>query len=176
MNRSNQKSDQPLAKILSLPRSKRKREFSQRFLWLSKMHLCKRSNVFLIHAHADRKAVHKLYSRLIKDEVRVWMDVENLQPGQDWQNEIRKAILKSNVIIVCLSRGFDQRHGYRHEELSIALERSRSLPSGGVFIIPVRLEKCEMPDTLRHLHRVDLFETGGYGKLIRALRGEPGPK
>ena len=172
MNRSNQKSDQPLAKVLSkLPRSKRKSEFSQRSLWLNK-----RSNVFLIHAHADRKAVHKLYSRLIKDEVRVWMDVENLQPGQDWQNEIRKAILKSNVIIVCLSRGFDQRHGYRHEELSIALERSRSLPSGCVFIIPVRLEKCEMPDTLRHLHRVDLFETGGYGKLIRALRGESGPK
>jgi len=127
-------------------------------------------NLFLIHAHSDRKAVHKLYSRIIKDEIDAWMDVENLQPGQDWQHEIREAILKSDVVIVCLSRGFDKQHGYRHEELKIALEKAKSLPDDEIFIIPLRLEKCDMPESLGHLHRVDLFETGGYGKLIRALR------
>ena len=127
------------------------------------------NNVFLVHAHSDKAAVHKLYSRLIKDGVRAWLDAENLQPGQDWQREIRKAILKSDVVIVCLSRGFDQQPGYRHEELKIALEKAKLLTDNEIFIIPVRLEKCDMPEALRHLHRVDLFETGGYQKLLRVL-------
>jgi len=127
-------------------------------------------DVFLIHAHSDKEAVHKLYARLIKDGIRAWLDVENLQPGQDWQQEIRKAILKSDVVIVCLSRGFNQQQGYRHEELKLALEKAKLCIDDEIFIVPVRLEKCDMPEALRHLQRVDLFETGGYKKLLRTLQ------
>jgi hypothetical protein len=125
-------------------------------------------NIFLVHAHSDREIVHKLYTRLIKDGVNVWLDAEKLQPGQDWQNEIRKAILKSDIVLVCLSQHFNQQQGFRHEELKIALEKAKWIVDE-VFIIPVRLEKCDMPESLCHLHRVDLFETGGYKKLILAL-------
>lgn len=98
-----------------------------------------------------------------------WMR-KTSNPGQDWQNEIRKALLKSDAVIVCLSRGFDQQQGYRHEELKIALAKAKLLTDDDIFIIPVRLEKCDMPEALRHLHRVDLFETGGYKKLIHAMK------
>jgi len=128
------------------------------------------SRVFLCHAHQDGEMVHKLYERLVRDGIHVWLDVERLRPGQDWEREIHKAILKSNVVIVCLSRGFNKRRGYRHEELKIAAEKARLLSSGEIFIIPVRLEKCDMPESLRHLQRVDLFEAGGYKKLIQALQ------
>jgi len=127
-------------------------------------------NIFLVHAHNDKEAVHKLYTRLIRDGVNAWLDVENLQPGQDWQNEIRKAILNSDVVIVCLSQGFNQQQGYRHEELKIALDKAKLLTNNEIFIIPVCLEKCDMPESLRHLHRVDLFADGGYKRLIYALR------
>ena len=132
--------------------------------------LTQQTKVFLSHAHSDREAVHKLYHRLVKDGVNAWLDAEDLQPGQDWQHEIRRAILKSTIVIVCLSRGFDRQQGYRHEELKIALEKANLLSDDEIFIIPVRLEKCDMPDSLRHLHRVDLFEPDGYKKLIHALR------
>jgi hypothetical protein len=135
------------------------------------MNRSSQKSVFLIHAHADRKAVHKLYSRLIKSGVNVWVDVENLQPGQDWQNEIRNAILQCGVILVCLSQAFNAQHGYRHEELKLALEKANFLPGDTISIIPVRLEPCDMPESLRHLHRVDLFAAGGYGKLLHALKG-----
>ncbi|NJC96834.1 MAG: hypothetical protein C3F07_08405 [Anaerolineales bacterium] len=128
------------------------------------------ADIFLIHAHQDRDSVHKLYQRLLRDGMHVWLDVEDLQPGQDWQNEIRNALLKSDVVIVCLTKQFDAKKGYRHEELKLALEKSKLLPDDEVFIIPVRLEACDMPDSLGHLHRVDLFEEGGYKKLLRALR------
>jgi len=127
-------------------------------------------NIFLVHAHSDREIVHKLYARLIKDGICVWLDAKNLQPGQDWQHEIRKAILKSDVVLVCLSRGFNEQQGYRHEELKLALEKAKLRIDNEIFIILVRLEKCDMPEALSHLQRVDLFETGGYKKLLRALR------
>jgi len=124
----------------------------------------KQKKVFLIHAHGDRATVHKLHQRLIRDGINTWLDAEQLQPGQDWQSEIRKAILRSDAVIVCLSRAFNKQHGYRHEELKIALEKANLLVDE-IFILPVRLEKCDMPESLRHLHRVDLFEKGGYKRL-----------
>ena len=54
--------------------------------------------------------------------------------------------------------------------MKIALEKAKFLEEEKVFIIPVRLEECKMPATLSHLHRVDLFEPGGYKKLVRALQ------
>ena len=136
-----------------------------------KSDLKKRSaKVFLCHSHADQDAVHALYSRLKKDAVEAWLDSEKLIPGQDWQNEIHRAILKSQVVIVCLSRHFNKQKGYRHEELKIALEKADSLPADEIFIIPARLEKCDLPRSLRHLHRVDLFEANGYKKLLGVLR------
>lgn len=131
-------------------------------------------NIFLIYAHCDKEIVRKFHQRLTRDGIHAWLDAQDLQPGQDWQHEIRKAILSSDLVLVCLTRAFDKQPGYRHEELKIALERARLLEDGEIFIIPVRLEDCGMPDSLSHLHRVDLFETGGYRKLIRALKSKIG--
>ena len=128
------------------------------------------ANVFLIYAHSDKEAVRKLHQRLVRDGIHAWLDAQNLQPGQDWQHEIRRAILDSKRVIVCLTRAFNTQPGYRHEELKIALEKAKLLDDGRIFIIPVRLERCEMPASLRHLQRVDLFQAGGYKKLIHALR------
>lgn len=128
-----------------------------------------RTHVFLIHAHKDRDKVRGLYARLVRDGIHAWLDAEQLQPGQDWQQEIRRAILKSQMVVVCLSRAFARQPGFRHEELKLALEKVRLL-TDDIFLIPVRLEACEMPEMLRHLHRVDLFETGGYKKLLQVLK------
>ena len=102
--------------------------------------------------------------------MEVWLDREKLLPGQNWEHEIRTAIIRSQVVIVCISKSFNKQKGYRHEELKIALEKAALLPNNEIFIIPTRLENCDIPDSLRHLHRVDLFEANGYKKLMQALR------
>jgi TIR domain. len=107
---------------------------------------------------------------MVRDGMDVWLDKERLQPGQGWGHEIRKAILKSDLVIVCLSHNFNQQNGFRHAELKLALAKANLLSLDEIFIIPARLEKCELPDSLRHLQRVDLFEVRGYKKLIQALR------
>ena len=134
------------------------------------MTLSKQLRVFLVYARSDGVAVHRLYKRILKDGAKAWMDVEKILPGQDWQYEIRKAIHQSDIVIVCLSKQFIKQGGYRHEELRIALEKANSAPDGEIFIIPARLEMCNVPEPLRRWQRVDLFEADGHKNLMSALK------
>ena len=139
-------------------------------MYFASMKLSRQLRVFLLYARGDQEAVHRLYKRILKDGVSAWMDVENILPGQDWQEEIRKAIDHSDMIIVCLSRRFNKQGGYRHEEIRIAVERANAVTEGEIFIVPARLERCELPEPLCRWQCVDLFEAGGYRKLLSALR------
>jgi hypothetical protein len=133
------------------------------------MNLAKQLRIFLLYARQDEETVYRLYRRLINEGANVWMDTQKLLPGQDWQYEIRKAIHGSDLVVACLSRQFNKQGGFRHEELRIALERANSLAEGETFLIPARLESCDMPEPLNKWQRVDLFEPDGYKKLISAF-------
>jgi len=134
------------------------------------MTLTKQLQVFLLYSRGDRQAVRRLYDRMVKAGAKAWLDEKNILPGQDWQAEIRKAIYNSDIVIVCLSRQFNKQGGYRHEELKIALEKANSLPGDQIFIVPVRLEECDMPEPLCRWQRIDLFTADGYKKLLNVLQ------
>jgi hypothetical protein len=125
--------------------------------------------VFLCRAHNDKEDVRELYNRLVKDGVDAWMDKAKLLPGQDWELEIRKAVRASDVIVVCLSKQFNNA-GFRQKEVRLALDTAMEKPDGEIFIIPARLEVCENLESLKKWHWVDLFEDNGYDMLLRALR------
>src|SRR5512138_3699946 len=125
--------------------------------------------VFLCHAHADREAVRTLYTRLKSEGVDAWLDKEKLLPGQDWEYEIRKAVREVDVVVVCLSKQFNQA-GFRQKEVRLALDTAMEQLEGEIFIIPARLEECDTLESLRKWHWVDLFEEDGYERLMRALR------
>jgi TIR domain-containing protein len=130
----------------------------------------RQAQLFLIYAHSDKKAVRKLYDRITRNRIKAWLDEKELLPGQNWKHEIRQAILRSYIVIVCLSRQFNKQGGFRHEELEIALEKARSFPDSEIFIIPTRLEKCDLPEPLRQWQCVDLFEADGFRKLLRSIK------
>lgn len=125
--------------------------------------------VFLCHAHSDKKAVRDLYLRLIRDDVDAWLDKEKLLPGQDWEYEIRKAVREADVVVVCLSKQFNQA-GFRQKEVRLALDTAMEQPEGEIFIIPARLEECDNLESLRKWHWVDLFEDEGYKALVKSLK------
>jgi hypothetical protein len=128
----------------------------------------KELKVFICYARADYDRVRVLHDRLIKDGVDVWLDKVNLLPGQDWELEIRKAVRETDVVIVCLSKQFNQA-GFQQKEVKLALNTADEKLEGEIFIIPARLEECSAPESLRKWHWVDLFESDGYGILILAL-------
>ena len=113
--------------------------------------------------------VRDLYHRLAKDGYKPWLDVESLLPGQDWQLEIPKAVKNSDVVLVCLSKNAVTKAGYVHKEIKFALDAADEKPEGMIFLIPVRLDECEIPVGLSKWHWVNLHHKGGYIKLKKAL-------
>lgn len=130
--------------------------------------------IFLCHASEDKPALRTLYGRLKGDGYRPWLDEEEILGGQDWNLEIRKAVKAAQVVLVCLSKSSVSKEGYLQRELRFALEAAEEKPEGAIFLIPVRLEECLIPERLKPLQWVDLFQEGGYDKLRRALEKRAG--
>jgi len=126
--------------------------------------------VFLCHGSEDKMPVRELYKRLAKDGFAPWLDEENLIPGQDWQQEITKAVRMCHVVLVCLSASSVTKEGFVQKEIKIALDVADEKPEGTIFIIPVRLQEgVNVPSRLSQWQWVNLFDDGGYGQLVRAL-------
>ena len=138
---------------------------------ITKSHL----NVFLCHATDDKPTVRILYERLKDDGIDVWFDEEKLLPGQDWDIEIQKAVRQSDVVIICLSKKSITKEGYVQKEIKIALDVADEKPEGTIYLIPTRLEECNVPYRLNRWQWIDLFSTEAmvdlknYRRLFRAL-------
>ncbi|MCO1655244.1 toll/interleukin-1 receptor domain-containing protein [Pseudonocardia humida] len=128
------------------------------------------SLTFLSHSSADKPAVHTLYDRLTADGVRCWLDEQDLLPGQDWESEIMRALDDAERVLVCLSRTSLAGAGFMRREVEFALDRAMDRRPGTIYLIPVRLEPCDIPRELKHLHHVDLFTPIGYTRLVHAIR------
>lgn len=125
-------------------------------------------NVFLCHASEDKEAVREL-SRFVRSLGHdPWLDDEKLIPGQEWDYEIRQALKRSDIIVVCLSDKSTKR-GYLQKELKRALDIADEFPTGALFLIPVRLTECTVPDRLERFQYVDLFRPNGPERLSAAL-------
>ncbi len=129
---------------------------------------------FLCHSSPDKMVVRELYQRLIRDGFYAWLDEEDLIPGQEWDIEIRRAVRESDVVVVCLSRSSITKEGYVQKEIRYALDVAAEKPPGIIFLIPARLDECDVPERLKQWHWVDLFKDKGYERLTKALykRGE----
>jgi len=119
--------------------------------------------VFLNHAKEDSAITRQLYDELNKRGVDVWFDEISLKPGQNWRLEISKAIRACNYFILIFSSKSVSKTGYVNAEIVQALDQIKLRPQGEVYIIPVRLDECEVSfSELEDLQRVDLFPKEKY--------------
>lgn len=110
-----------------------------------------------------------MYAYLLNQGADPWLDSEKLLPGQDWNYEINKALDDSDVILLCLSKRSVNKEGYVQREIRLALDREQEMPEGRIFLIPGRLEECELPRRLQSYQWVDLFTEKGMQKLVQSL-------
>ena len=62
------------------------------------------------------------------------------------------------------------KEGYLQKEIRHVLDVADEKAEGTIYVIPVRLEGCEIPPQLRRWQWVDLFEADRYERLMRSLR------
>jgi hypothetical protein len=131
--------------------------------------------VFLCHSSKDKPFIRDLYQRL-NDEgwIDPWLDEEKLLPGQDWDMEIEKAVESADTVVVCLSNSSVSKEGYIQRELKFVLDIALEKPEGTIFIIPLRLDDCELPRRLRTWQYVNYFPADrrkwAYQRLLQSLK------
>lgn len=143
-----------------------------------------KKHVFLCYCRDNTKDVSKLRDDLIAAAEQVWWD-QDILGGQDWQQEVRKALKEAYAVVACFSKETDSRlRSGMFPELADAIEIYREYAPGSVFLIPVRLAECLGPDikisatqTLNSLQYIDLFppskRDGSLHRLIESLRSAP---
>ena len=126
--------------------------------------------IFLCYAEPDRQKVSKLYNLLVAEGFDPWMDTKKLLPGMNWRLTIEKAIHDSDFFIACMSYNSVNRRGFLQKEIKISLDILDQMLDEDIYLIPARLEACEIPRQLSaELQWVDLYEPNGCNQLVRAI-------
>lgn len=126
--------------------------------------------VFLCHSSGDKDAVRALHRGLRAARAQPWLDEVDLLPGQIWEREIPEAVRRSDAVLVCLSVGSTAKSGFVQKEIKFALDAAEEQSDDSIYIVPGRLETCEVPARLRRWQWVDLFAADGFDRLITALQ------
>jgi hypothetical protein len=137
-------------------------------------------HIFLSYCRENKPEVRELHDVLVRRGFKVWWD-EDLLAGQNWKSELRKAIKSSGAVVACFSAEVQKRDATgMFPELRDAIEVYRQMRPESIFLIPIRLSECRIPElpidatsSLLDLHYVDLFPkkryTDGVKELVNAL-------
>jgi hypothetical protein len=106
--------------------------------------------------------------------VQVWFDKVSLHPGQLWKAEITQAISTVDYVLILLSKASTQKRGFYQREIREALEVLEQLPERHPFVLPARLDECEVHfERLAAIHHVDLFPDfdAGFSRITQVILG-----
>ena len=130
--------------------------------------------IFISYAREDDGYAYSIYNRLKDEGLNTWMDKKDLLPGQDWDLQIRTVMQRSDFIILCLSQKSVTKRGYVQKEMKMAMDIFRELPSGSVFLIPVIINHCEIPDEISRYHYIDFRRDDAIHMIFRSIAEEVG--
>lgn len=127
-----------------------------------------RPRVFLAYVEEDLPAVRRFADALQIAGFNPWLDKHELLPGQNWSRSIQQAIGTSDFFVPCFSGRATYKRGTFQCELRYALDCAVQIPLDEIFIIPVRLEKCDVPRRIAdQIQYVDLFP--GWEKGLKQI-------
>lgn len=98
--------------------------------------------VFISYSHTDSDFVSTLAANLVDNKARVWIDKWELNVGDSILDKVQEAIQESSALLVVLSKASVD-SAWCKKEINAGL--IRELEEKKVFILPVLLEKCEIP-------------------------------
>jgi len=126
--------------------------------------------VFLSYAREDKEKVEDLYQELSQAGFDPWMDTKNIIAGERWDTSINNALRDSDFCIICLSPNSIRKKGYLQDEIKKALDIFREHQVEDIYLIPLKLEECEMPHALNEIQWVEFFSKDGLSRLKNAIQ------
>src|SRR5215469_17048968 len=103
--------------------------------------------VFVSYAEDDTQHADRFYTDLKNAGLIPWKATSVL-PGANRENAISSAINSCRFFIPLFSSISIEQGGHWQKELKDAIEVSENLPPNKVYIIPVRLDDCQVHEDL----------------------------
>jgi hypothetical protein len=105
--------------------------------------------VFISYAREDLPAVQKLKAGLDAAGITTWFDMDRLESGDDYDLKIRGNIARCSFFLPVVSATTQRRHeGYFRREWNYAVDRTRGMADGAVFILPVCIDGTTEADAV----------------------------
>jgi hypothetical protein len=126
--------------------------------------------IFISYAREDLPAVQRLKAAMDAAGLTTWFDLDRLEGGDDYDRKIRANIGRCSYFLPVISATTQRRQeAYFRREWSYAVDRSRNIADGGVFILPVCIDDTSeaealVPELFKALH------------IVRLPNGEPAPE
>ena len=121
--------------------------------------------VFISYAKEDSLVAEKIYKKLKEDNLKPWLDIHHLTVGVNWNLKIQETINKCQFFMLLLSKNSMNKKGFIQKEIKIALEIVDLLPSTEIFILPIKLDDCEIPSSLGKYQWVEYSNPNYYTKI-----------
>lgn len=128
--------------------------------------------VFISYAREDWDKANSIYKRLLSEGFKPWIDQFDLLPGQDWNLYIKKAIQEADYFLVLISKNSNRKESYFRKEFRWGLEVQEKKLKEGIYLIPVMLEECDVPQELSSMHWVKLYWENGFQFLLKSLKSK----
>lgn len=130
-----------------------------------------RPQVFVSYASADSAAAKTIVEGLRSRNLNVWLDADELRPGDRWTESIRTAISANAYFLLLLSKHSVHSPWMAHEVEALLKE----LQSRDVTFLPVLLEDCDILSSLAIYQCFDMRSgvEENLEKLADALRFTP---
>ncbi|MDQ1241581.1 MAG: hypothetical protein QG550_832 [Pseudomonadota bacterium] len=125
--------------------------------------------IFISYAREDLPAVQRLKAGLDAAGLTTWFDLDRLEGGDDYDRKIHANIARCSFFLPVISATTQRRlEAYFRREWSYAVDRSRNIAEGAVFILPVCIDDTSeaaalVPDKFKSVH------------ISRLPDGEPTP-
>lgn len=123
--------------------------------------------VFISYAHPDEEIAKIIESYLVDAGLKVFRDVTNIQPGDNWDLAIEQALDDCDVMVLLLSKHSmpNRKEVYREW---IHFEQNRK------YLIPIFLEDCELPGRLKRINYIDARSglDAALQKILKAINAE----
>lgn len=129
--------------------------------------------VFISHASEDKERfVNGFAEKLRQNGVTAWLDKWEMLPGDSLVDKIFEEGLKgTDAVIVVLSRASVKKPWVREELNASVIKRIDT----GIKLIPVVIEKCEVPEALKStvwqsIEDIDSYQAG-FDRILAAIFG-----
>jgi hypothetical protein len=124
--------------------------------------------VFIIYSRHDSAKALEIADLLRQNDIEPWLDVEQIDAGQIWQEAAFDGLANSLVALVLVSPSLTESK-FAEAELKYALSRMASDDSGTSPVIPLLIDGSEPPSFLSHIQYVDTRTANWHDFLIRSL-------